>query len=158
MPKLAVYLLLAATALSSGCAGTLIPNTDVEDTAENRDVLVFVETYRHAVESRDVAKLLSLASPDYLDHNGTVTGGDDVDLQSLRAKITALRSAIEDVRFEIRYRRVTFRGERVFVDLTYTGSFRIGEIGGGHHWSRRLSDQRIVLERKGDSYLILSGM
>ena len=158
MPKLVAHLLLITAALSSGCAATLIPNTDVEDTAENRDVLFFVESYRHAVADRDVGKLLSLASPDYLDHNGTVTGGDDVDLETLRAKITALNAAIEDVRFEIRYRRVTFRGERVFVDLTYTGSFRIGEIGGGHHWSRRLSDQRIVLVRNDDSFLILSGM
>jgi hypothetical protein len=158
MPKLAVLLLLVASALSSGCAATLIPNTDVEDTAENRDVLVFVESYRHAVESRDVGKLLSLAAPDYLDHNGTVTGSDDIDLESLRAKITALRDEIQDVRFEIRYRRVTFRGERVYVDLTYTGSFRIGETGGGHHWSRRLSDQRMVLVRKDGSFLILSGM
>ena len=158
MPKIAVFLLLAAATLSTGCAATLIPNTDVEDSAENRDVLGFVESYRHAVEARDVPALLALASPQYLDHNGTVTGADDVDLETLRAKITALHSAIEDVRFEIRYRRVTFRGERVFVDLTYTGSFRIGESGGGHHWSRRLSDQRIVLERKDDSFLILSGM
>jgi ketosteroid isomerase-like protein len=158
MPKLAPLFLLVAAALSSGCAATLIPNTDVEDTTENRDVVAFVESYRHAVQARDVRKLLSLASPDYLDHNGTVSGSDDVDLETLRAKITALQSAIEDVRFEIRYRRVTFRGERVFIDLTYTGSFRIGEPGGGHHWSRRLSDQRIVLEKKNDSFLILSGM
>ena len=100
-----------------------------------------------------LARLAGLPRPQW-----TVTGGDDVDLETLRAKITALNAAIEDVRFEIRYRRVTFRGERVFVDLTYTGSFRIGEIGGGHHWSRRLSDQRIVLVRKADSFLILSGM
>jgi SnoaL-like domain len=158
MPKIAVLLLLSAATLSTGCAATLIPNTDVEDSAENRDVLGFVEGYRHAVEARDIPRLLALASPRYLDHNGTVTGADDVDLETLRAKITALHSAIEDVRFEIRYRRVTFRGERVFVDLTYTGSFRIGETGGGHHWSRRLSDQRIVLERKDESFLILSGM
>ncbi len=158
MPKLAVFLLLAAAALSSGCAATMIPNTDVEDTAENRDIVVFVESYRHAVETRDVGKLLTLAAPDYLDHNGTVTGSDDVDLESLRAKITALHTAIEDVRFEIRYRRVTVRGDRVYVDLTYTGSFRIGELGGGHHWSRRLSDQRMVLVRKDSGFLILSGM
>ena len=158
MPKLRTFLLLAAATLSTGCAATLIPNTDVEDTAENRDVLGFVEGYRHAVQERDVRKLLSLASPNYLDHNGTVSGADDVDLETLRAKISALQSAIEDVRFEIRYRRVSFRGERVFVDLTYTGSFRVREPGGGHHWSRRLSDQRIVLEHKNDSFLILSGM
>ena len=162
MPKTASRLLLSFVALTAllatGCGATLIPNTDVEDTSRNRDVVAFVESYRHALEARDVRKLLALASPRYLDHNGTTTGDDDVDLATLRTKIAALQGAIEDVRFEIRYRRVTFHDDHVLVDVTYTGNFRVGEADGGHHWSRRLSDQRIVLERAGDSFLILSGM
>jgi hypothetical protein len=154
LPVLALSMLL----LGTGCGAALIPNTDVEDTSRNRDVVAFLESYRHAVEARDARKLLSLASPRYLDHNGTTAGDDDIDLETLRTKIAALSSSVEDVRFEIRYRRVTFHDDHVLVDVTYTGSFRIGEPDGGHHWSRRLSDQRFVLERAGDSFLILSGM
>jgi hypothetical protein len=159
MPQTASRLLpvfaLSMLLLGTGCGASLIPNTDVEDTSRNRDVVAFLESYRHAVEARDVRKLLSLASPRYLDHNA---GDDDIDLETLRTKIAALSRSVEDVRFEIRYRRVTFHDDHILVDVTYTGSFRIAEPDGGHHWSRRLSDQRFVLERAGDSFLILSGM
>jgi hypothetical protein len=157
-PRLLSAFVLSCALLATGCGASLIPNTDVEDTARNRDVVAFLESYRHAVEARDVRKLVSLASPRYLDHNGTTTGDDDIDLETLRTKIAALSSSVEDVRFEIRYRRVAFHDDHILVDVTYTGSFRIGEPDGGHHWSRRLSDQRFVLERAGDSFLIVSGM
>ena len=44
----------AAAALSLslgavGCSHSYIPNTDVEDSAENRDIIAFCERYRRAV-------------------------------------------------------------------------------------------------------------
>ena len=41
---------------------TLIPNTRVEDTSENREVVDFIERYRQAVEARNVPALLAMAS------------------------------------------------------------------------------------------------
>ena len=62
---------LAATAwLLSACTQQLIPNTDLADTEENRSLVEFCELYRHAVERRDIDKLLSLAHPDYYEDGG----------------------------------------------------------------------------------------
>ena len=36
----------------SACSKTYIPNTDVEDSSQNRKVISFCEDYRHAVEER----------------------------------------------------------------------------------------------------------
>jgi hypothetical protein len=156
-PLLGALLVAAAAAAASGCAGQRIPNTDVDDTAENREVVRFLEDYRRAVETRDVGALLQMASRDYYDDNGTPIGGDDVDFDRLREKLQLWRERVGDVRYEIRYRRVLFRQNRVYVDVRYSGSFQV-ESQGDDQWSRRLSDNRLVLRREEDGYRILSGM
>jgi len=150
---------LLAIAAASGCTREVIPNTDVEDTSDNREVIQFCEEYRAAVEERNVATLMRLASQRYYDDNGTPSGLDDVDYQGLGEKLNIWREGVLDVRYEIRYRRVTFNRDRVLVDYTYTGSFRV-HTEGGERWARRLADNRLILEREGDDevFRILSGM
>lgn len=156
-------LLRLATLLTSfsllGCA-SMIPNTTVEDTPENRRVVEFVELYRKAVEERDVRALLEMASPVYLDDNGTPLGEDDIDFESLRTKLSSWRDRVLDVRYEIKYRRVTWEETRIFVEFRYTASFRVKLNGGDERWSRRLNDHRLVLtEDEGEErFQIVSGM
>ena len=154
-----VTTLAALTALFAvGCARDVIPNTDVADSAENREVVQFVERYRHAMEERDVSALLALVSARYYDDNGTPVGTDDIDVEGLRAKLAAFHERVLAVRYEIRYRRVTFTtNDRVLVDYTYTGSFRVA-TSEGERWSRRLADNRIVLGREGGELRILAGL
>jgi len=147
-----------AACLAAGCARDVIPNTDVPDSAENREVVQFVERYRHAMEERDVAALLGLVSDGYYDDNGTPIGTDDMDVDGLRAKLAIFRARVLAVRYEIRYRHVTFTtNERILVDYTYTGSFRVN-TSEGERWSRRLADNRIVLGREHGELRILSGL
>lgn len=148
-------LLLALTA----CAHDKIPNTDVEDSQESREVIAFTEKYRQAVVARDVNKLVSLASPDYYDDMGTPQGDDDVDLDGLRERLNETFSAdLIAVHYDMRYRDITFLPTKVLVDYTYIGRFRINTPE-GPRWERRLADNRMVLGMKKEgSYLILSGM
>ncbi|MEM9067387.1 MAG: hypothetical protein AAGE52_02745 [Myxococcota bacterium] len=155
-------LVALALASSAGCAST-IPNTTVDDTPENREVVAFVEQYRRAVEERDVRRLLEMASPLYLDDNGTPGGADDLDFDSLRAKLSAWRDRVMDVRYEIKYRRVTYDQAKIFVEFRYTASFRVATPGGSERWSRRLGDHRLILTREDEraeeeGFHILSGM
>ncbi|MBZ0121626.1 MAG: nuclear transport factor 2 family protein [Sandaracinaceae bacterium] len=143
--------------LATGCAGELIPNTDVPDTAQNRQVIQFVERYRHAVEARDVPAVLGLVSEQYLDDNGTITTEDDRDYDTLREQLARWGGEVLDVRYEMRYRRVTVRPNRIFVDFTYTGSFKIATPT-GDRWSRRLADNRLELVEQDGEYRIVSGM
>lgn len=156
------YLLVASLFLAStsavGCAG-VIPNTSVDDTPENRDVVEFLEEYRRAVEGRNVRRLLDLASASYLDDNGTPRGEDDLDYDALRDKLSRWRDRVLDVRYDIKYRRVTWEEHRVFVEYRYSASFRVSTADGEDHWSRRLGENRIVLSREEDErFKILSGM
>jgi len=152
---ISVLLLLALSA----CTHDVIPNTDVEDTPDTRDVVDFVERYRQAVVSRDVSKLIALADHDYYDDMGTPQGDDDVDLEGLREKLGETFSAeLLAVHYDIRYRNVAFLPTKVLVDYTYIGRFRLNTPEGSR-WERRLADNRMVLGRKKDgSYAIMSGM
>ncbi|MEM9194456.1 MAG: hypothetical protein AAGF12_35090 [Myxococcota bacterium] len=148
----------AVLVLLTGCARETIPNTDVADTSENREVLEFVEQYREALMERDSGALIRLADPEYLDDNGTPSANDDIDYEILQERLLTFSERILDVRYDIRYRRVTFtEADRVYVDYTYSGNFKV-VTAEGERWSRRLADNRLILARREDGFRILSGM
>lgn len=152
--------LLLLALLGSGCTST-IPNTDVKDTAANREVLDFMERYRVAVNERDVGKILAMASTTYLDDMGTPDGVDDLDYDRLREHLAAWSERVQDIRYDIRYRRVTYEMGRIYVEFTYRASFELavpGEERG--RWSRRIADHRAVLVRNeaDDDFEFVSGL
>jgi hypothetical protein len=152
--------LFALTALFAlaACEPTLIPNTHVEDTGPNREVVDFVEKYRAAIESRNTPALLALASQNYFDDMGTPTGNDDIDYDGLKAGLARLREEVLGARYQISYRAVTYdKEQRVLVDMLYTGWFRVNTPD-GPNWKRRLEPHRIILAYEGGEYRILSGM
>ncbi len=179
--------LIAAFALSLlGCASGRIPNTEVPDTSQNRDVIAFCERYRRAVETRDARVLLALASPRYFEDGGTPAGDDDYGYDGLQRLLGAWSQEVRQVRYEIRYRRVTVDprdANRIHVDFTYTGSYTLrAEVGApdprdrgpslhidpvrgatasnqeDEAWFRRVADNRLELERTGNEWRILAGM
>ena len=150
--------LIPLLALLAGCATQHIPNTRVEDTSENREVIEFVEQYRIAVEQRNTTKLLKLASKNYFDDMGTPGGEDDIDYDGLAKGLQRLRAELLDARYQISYRGLTYASnDRVLVDLLYTGWFQV-ETEDGPQWRRRLEPHRIVLGREKEGLRVLSGM
>lgn len=120
-------LLLALAPGLGACVTGNIPNTDVADSSENREVIGIAERYRRAVEQRDVRTLLSLAAPNYFEDGGTPQGDDDYGYDGLRRLLAVWTEEVREVRYEMRYRRVTFErdGNRAQLDYTYTGSFTL---------------------------------
>jgi hypothetical protein len=158
MRTLLPFVLTAPLALATaGCAGALIPNTDVPESVDNREAIEFVERYRHAVERRNVGEILALVSPRFYDDNGTPTTTDDRDYDRLREQLATATERLLDVRYEMRYRRVTHQPDRVLVDYTYTSSFKVATPQ-GDHWESRLNDNRIELVRESGELRIVSGL
>jgi hypothetical protein len=150
--------LALVSACGVACTNKNIPNTRVPDTQENREVLDFVEKYRKAIEARDVASLLGMASVNYFDDMGTAAGEDDIDYDGLREGLKRLRSDVLAARYQISYRGLSQASdERVWVDLLYTGWFKI-TTQDGPQWRRRLEPHRIVLTREDNRLKIISGM
>lgn len=147
-----------ACALLFGCATKKIPNTRVDDTESNRQVIEFVEKYRKAVEQRDVPVLLSMASKYYFDDMGTTAGDDDIDYDGLREGLARLRTDVLSARYQISYRGLSeVADNRVWVDLLYTGWFKISTPEGSQ-WQRRLEPHRVILSREDGKLKIISGM
>ena len=93
----------------SACSKDKIPNTDVEDSPEAREVISFVEQYRAAVTERNVAGLIKLTSKDYYDDMGTPSGEDDVDQVGLTERLKeTFAGDLLSVHYDIRYRDVIF--------------------------------------------------
>ena len=146
--------------LAGGSCEKDIPNTTVPDTPENRAVIDFMEQYRRAVEARDVGALLAMADPRYLDDNGTPTGDDDIDFRALKDKLGRWSDRVTDVRYEIKYRGVSRELDRILVDFRYSASFRVDYGEDEERWSRRIGENRLILQKDdvADRFFILSGM
>lgn len=149
---------LGLAVLSSACSTTYIPNTDVEDTSANRKVVSYCEEYRHAVEDKDVGRLMVMASPRYYEDGGNTTPDDDIDYDGLKDYLQSTFVKTQTIRYEIRYRKVTVNeNKRVFVEYTYTASYRIPGLK-GEEWKHTVADNRLELVPEGESYKILAGM
>ena len=148
---------LALAATSMGCAEHYIPNTDVTDSDDNRKVVEFCEVYRKAVEHKDIPALLSMASPSYYEDGGNIDASDDIDYAGLKDYLSSKFDEATAIRYEIRYRRVTHEDEKILVDFTYSGSFRVATRE-GDKWNNTVEENRLELVRDGESYKILGGM
>ena len=141
----------------SGCATHYIPNTDIEDSELNRKIVGFCERYRHAVEGKDIATLLKLAAPNYYEDGGNVDPSDDIDYAGLRAYLTTKFQDASSIRYEIRYRRIAKEHDLIYVDYTYSASYRIPGPK-GDEWRRKVEDNRLELVPYQDEYRIVAGM
>jgi hypothetical protein len=140
------------------CSTVYIPNTDVEDTSENRQVILFCERYRHALEDRNVAQLLKMMSPAYFEDGGNTKNEDDADFDRTREFLTGDFLKTAGIRYEIRYRRVTFtQNNHIFVDYTYAAAWKLPGVK-AEEWHHRVADNRLDLVRDGESFKILGGM
>ena len=158
---------------SVGCNHDFIPNTQVEDSDFNREVIAYCEDYRHAVERRNTELLLKMADPKYYEDGGTVDTSDDLDLAGLETYLHKEFNKTTAIRYEIFYRDISIgRSNQVFVDFTYSASYKVptgvtpapspmGEApnpAAAEVWRRRVADNRLELVRNGSSFRILSGM
>lgn len=152
-----VLILVFTLAAASGCATNFIPNTDVVDNADNRHVVAFCEAYRRAVERKDLATLVELASPQYYEDGGNVDASDDIDYAGLRRYLATKFNEANSIRYEIRYRRVSRGPDVVLVDYTFSGSYRLPTETGGK-WRSTVEENRLELVASGESFKIVAGM
>jgi hypothetical protein len=157
--SLRALLVCALFAVSlGGCTTHYIPNTDVEDTEDNRRIIDFCEQYRHAVEARNIPMLLKLADPRYYEDGGNADSSDDMDYDGLREYLEGEFKQTRAIRYEMHYRRVLpGKKKTLMVDYTYTASYKIPSPS-GDLWRRRVADNRLELVPTGETFKIIAGM
>jgi hypothetical protein len=148
-----------------GCSSHYIPNTDVDDTDENRAIVSFCEAYRHAIERKDIPALMEMASQDYYENGGNLDASDDIDITGLKGYLAEKFEDAAGIRYEIRYRRVVEvevddddeDKAMIFVDYTYSGSYRVATKA-GEMWRSTVEENRLELIPHGDTFKIVAGM
>lgn len=152
-------LLVSVVMVCWGCARQLIPNTDVDDTPFNREVVEFCEEYRHAVEKRNVGLLVKMAHSDYYEDGGNIDTSDNIDREGLEGYLRDRFRNTKAIRYEIRYRRVgKGRNSTVFVDYTYSASYKLVDDN-GEFWRRSVADNRLeLIKEENGSFRIVAGM
>jgi hypothetical protein len=142
---------------AAGCSKVYIPNTDVEDIGDNRQVIGFCEQYRHAMEDRNVGVLLKLMSTSYFEDRGEAQS-DSADYAQIRDFLTVDFLKTGGVRYEIRYRRITFtETNHIYVDYTYAAAWKLPGVK-TDEWHHKVADNRLDLVREGESFKIVGGM
>ncbi|HEX4446357.1 MAG TPA: hypothetical protein VH044_06470 [Polyangiaceae bacterium] len=149
---------LACVLAFAACSKAYIPNTDVEDNGENRRVIEFCESYRHAMEDKNVGELVKLMSPGYFEDGGNTKNEDDADYDAIRDFLTGDFLKTSGVRYEIRYRKITFTPRNhIYIDYTYAAAWKIPGVK-ADEWHHAVADNRLDLVREGDSFKIVAGM
>ncbi len=159
MTRLSCFAAFATLAVSVlACSKVYIPNTDVQDTAQNRSIVLFCETYRHALEDKDVNQLLKMMSPGYFEDGGNTKNEDDADYQTIRAFLTGDFLKTSGIRYEIRYRKITLtESNHFYVDYTYAAAWKLPGVK-QDEWHHQVADNRLDLVPDGESYKIVGGM
>ena len=141
-----------------GCSPTFIPNTDVEDTSQNRKIVTFCEDYRHAVEEKNVGQLVKMASAHYHEDGGNTNAEDDIDFDGLKNYLSSSFEKTQSIRYEIRYRKIQVtETNHVYVDYTYAASYKIPGVT-KEEWRHTVADNRLDLIPDGETFKILGGM
>ena len=146
----------AVAAMACGCAAHRIPGTDIEDNPDTRAILLVLERYRVAVETKDSNTLIGLVSPSFKDNAGTATPDDDLDYSSLQKSLPQRFAKIDDVHLDVNVRKIELKADNASVIYYYTMSFRMPSLSPK---VRTESDiKQMLLRREQGQWKITSGV
>ena len=156
-------LLLACASLAfwgTACSPKLIPGTQIEDTPDNRALMINMEQYRAALEAKDVRGLSLLIAPSFHDECGTPEPDDDLDSKNFVSKLSARVARMNDIRLELDVRRIDVQAmdNRASVIYYYTISFRSSTIGAHGERDSDLKQMSFTRASAKDPWKIASGV
>ncbi len=157
MSKLLPVLAFLAFAAGGCVKEKYIPYTRVIDTPQNREVLKVVEAYRLAIERKDAAALLLMASPEYFEDSGTPNADDDYGYEGLKQVLARRLMQVEQIRYSLQYMKIEVKDRIAYVDVYIDGSFQI-HTPQGMKWDRKQEPHRMELVYDGKRWLFRRGM
>ncbi|HLU67599.1 MAG TPA: hypothetical protein VKZ63_15055 [Kofleriaceae bacterium] len=152
--------LAAAAGSAAGCAAQAeyIPGTRVEQSPDNQLIIDRLEDYRMAVERKDAAALMLMASKRYWEDAGTPSGADDYGYQGLQEILSGRLQQVDGIRYSMKYMNIERRGDRAYVDVLVDASYTVQNALGEEVRADMRDQNQFVLEWDGKQWLFLSGM
>ena len=143
--------------VAAGCTPTMLPDSSVENTAENREIADVVEAYRKALETRDSANVLKLVSAEYFEDGGTADPTDDYNFNGLKQHLEDDMAKVQAMRVSVKLLRVDVDGNRAFADYRFQTRALVG-FPSGDQWVTRTDDNRLSFHREGTRWMIVAGL
>lgn len=148
---------------AAGCKPTLLPNTTLEDTAENRAIADFVLKYKQAVEARSTEQVLSLVAEDYFEDMGTVDPTDDYGIERLEEQLQETFGHAKAIHLDLFLQHVAHDKDKGLYAVDYRYNQRaLLSFPAGDQWVTHTDVNRVVLRKRGESnddgFVIVSGL
>lgn len=158
-PSLRAALLGGLLTSVTACAHSKIPQTDIDDTDDNRSVMAFIESYEAAVESLDAEAVLALVSPEFYEDNGNSDRSDDYGYEGLAEKLRTGFERTKVIQLQLRIDAIEVADNSAFAEMYYEYRAQV-EYPSGARWDTNTDSFRVQLRRpdpKGD-WRIISGI
>ena len=164
---LAALTLVASASGIFACGGSqkTIPGTPIANTDVNRELIARVEEYRTALENRDHASLVLMASTKYWEDGGSPGGEGDYGYEGLKRVLATRLQQAEAIRYSLRYLRIRRRGCdtdevpcQAFVDVLIDASYSAPDSQGTMKRYDKRDQNQLVMEWNGEQWQFLSGM
>lgn len=158
-PLLTRLLPLGMAFALAACAHGKIPDTNIEDTEENRSVLRLVRAYEAAVESLDADAVLALVSSDFYEDNGNTDASDDYGYEGLAVNLRAGFERTRALQLALRIDAIDVEDDEAYAELYYEYRAKV-EYPAGPRWDTGTDRFRLKLRRENedDAWRIVSGL
>jgi ketosteroid isomerase-like protein len=140
-----------------GCKPSLLPDSSVESTLQNRELAAVVDQYRRALEKKDIEAVLNLASAEYFEDSGTADPSDDYNFDGLRQHLTDDLARVQVLRMSVRLHRIEADGDRAYVDYRFQTRALLS-FPSADQWMTKTDDNRLSLKRESGRWRIVSGL
>lgn len=150
MTVLRATLFACACVLATACAPKLIPNTQIVDNRDNRQILQVVQRYRDAYAARDAEGITALVSDEYLDKR------EGISKRVLEEQLAQDFARVRELQLELNVRRIEVQGDEAQVDYFYSTSYLLDAPDA--QWETRTDDKRMHLTRTNEGWQVVSGL
>lgn len=151
------WLLLASILSFGACAHAKIPQTNIDDTEENREIIRMVEEYHRALESLDADAVLALVSPRFYEDNGNTAADDDYDYQGLKSHLVEDFKRTRALQLDVRVDAIEVDKQTAFAELYYRIRAQ-NEYPSGTKWETGADRTRLRFEREDGKWMIIAGL
>ncbi|MBN2362185.1 MAG: nuclear transport factor 2 family protein [Deltaproteobacteria bacterium] len=151
------FFALALLAWAVSCKPTLLPNSDVEDTAANRELYDVVESYRLAMESRDADRVMALVAKDFFDTSGTENPADDYGYPELASRLKEDFGRTSALRLDIHLKSIEIKEDVALIEYRFQSRAHV-KFPVGDQWITNTDVNRMRLKRADDGWRIASGL
>lgn len=165
--------LVGFVAMAMGCSSNhlrsddLYPDTvefqldedsEIEDTAENREVLDILYQYRLALVNKDFGTLNRLVSENYYENAGTThTTADDYGHGELADIYELMAEYADQIRYSVKVHEVVVDRNQAHIDYEFEYAYQY-RVADEETWDAGLDVNRLELYREGGQWRIISGM